>query len=365
MNLLTLGMSVFRGDDLVPGNYPERDAFIARNAPTQFFSNKLGVLRAPTGGAVTHINAAVGGAFDHEMPVQFASVASGPFHLIFLGLGMNSGSIYGVHGRGPNAQFTKEVLRDFIRSRKAAGGLPVLCNTIHPWPEKFDPVRTAGDLIEGIAWPSQSRTLYTHVSFTLDADAATLRTYENGVFDAGPGRFLKAGSLLRVAQDGGGNTGQTLEVLARIDGSTLQLAPGAIRQAGTFRALLQHYAPPAEEILPTPLSKQRQFRDWTGRGIPVDGLESYREWNAILHDLCKEEEIKLVDFEYRGFRWVEANGWASVYASSYGGVPFETYNHPQYAAAKVIYGEMMEQLATAYQAGTMTAGYEVLRGSDM
>ncbi|MEF3088159.1 hypothetical protein, partial [Bacillus altitudinis] len=60
-----------------------------------------------------------------------------PHDIVLLGLAMNSDSTYGVHDRGPNAAFTKDVLRGVLRDIAAEGAPPFVCNTIHPWPEKI------------------------------------------------------------------------------------------------------------------------------------------------------------------------------------------------------------------------------------
>ena len=94
----------------------------------------------------------------------------------------------------------------------------------------------------------------------------------------------------------------------------------------------------------------------------VDGLASYATWNGILADLAREEDVKLLDFEYRGFKWVERRGWRSVYTSTDQGVVFETYNHPQLAAQSVVYGEMMTWLAGVLDTNGLRGGFERLAG---
>lgn len=371
VSALTVGMSVFLGADLVGANYPDRDTVIAKNAPTQVFIDTLKGLRGANDGPVTHTNAAVGGSFDNDVPQQFAGAAGKPFNLIILGLAMNSGSVYGVHGRGPNADYTKAILKAFIREQKAAGTMMFLCNTVHPWPEKFDPEKTEEALAEGVAYPAQQATLYSHINVTFDADKSTMHVDEpdaSGVgFFARPGSgsYIKAGSRLRIRSDGGKNDGEIFTVDQVIDPTTLLIKAGSIKESGFFYPFVQHYGPDLEKILTVPPSKQRQTRDWSGNGVQVDGLASFSLWNSILRDICEEEGIKLVDLEHRGFRWVERHGWASVYSSTYNGVQFDTFNHPQIAAQKVIYGDMMRDLAARYQAGQFQPGFEVLRGPDL
>jgi len=91
-------------------------------------------------------------------------------------------------------------------------------------------------------------------------------------------------------------------------------------------------------------------------------LASYATWNGILADLAREEDVKLLDFEYRGFKWVERRGWQSVYTSTYQGVVFETYNHPQWAAQRVVYGDMMMWLAGVLDTNGLSGGFERLVG---
>ncbi|MCP8893252.1 hypothetical protein [Sphingomonas faeni] len=361
-------MSVFLGADLVGANYPDRDAFIVANAPTQIFIDKLKGLRGPNDGAVTHTNAAVGGSFDNDVPQQWAGATGKPFNLIILGLAMNSGSVYGVHGRGPNADYTKRILKSFIREHNIAGTMIFVCNTIHPWPQKFDIAKTEEALAEGVAYPVSQATLYGHINVTFDAVKSTMRIDEPdaaglGFFDqAGSGNYIKSGTQLRIRQGGGRNDGEIFKVVTKIDGATLRIEAGNIKESGVFYPFVQHYSPDLEQILTVPPSKQKQVKDWSGSGVKIDGLASYSLWNSILGDICKEEGVKLIDLEYRGFRWAERYGWASVYSSSYEGVPFNTFNHPQIRAQKVIYGDMMRDLAARYNAGQFQAGFEALRG---
>ena len=361
-------MSVFRGADLVGVNYPDREAFNIANAPTQIFVDTLKSLRSSLDGAVTHTNAAVGGSFDNEVPQQYAGAAGKPFDLVFLGLAMNSGSMYGVHGRGPNAAFTKGVLQTFIREAKASGAKPIVCNTVHPWPEKFDPVATNAALYEGIAYPPDRATLYASLTVTVDAEKSTLTiggldASGAGFFErAGPGAYIRTGSQLRLRYDGGTPDGDLVTVVANLDGSTVRVQPGEISRSGSVVAFVQHVYPDTEKILDVPPSKQRQFRDWTGSGVGVDGLFSYFTWNSILRQICEEEQVPLLDLEYRGFRWAERYGWPSVYTSTYQGVPFATVNHPQIAAQRVIYGDLMRELARRVNADDLKSGFELIRG---
>ncbi len=361
-------MSVFLGADLVGPNYPEQAGFIVDNTPSRYFAKALTAARRPIDGVVREYNAAVGGAFDHETPLQYAAAPGKPYDIVLLGLAMNSGSTYGVHGRGPNAAFTKDRLRTLLRDIIATGATPFVCNTVHPWPEKIMPASITSALYEGIAWPHEQRTLMFRGPLVFDPGNnrfGSLSIDDDGLglfARPGGGLSIRAGSKLLIQDDGGANAGIVLTVTGRLSNTTVEIAPGVIREGGTIFATVRHFDPPIDEFLVPPSPRQRQNRDWTGSGIAVDGLASYATWNAILNDLCREENVKLVDFEYRGFKWVERRGWPSVYTSTYAGVPFETFNHPQIAAQRVIYGEMMTWLAAGVDAGTLGPGYERLRG---
>lgn len=356
-------MSVFRGADLVPPAYPDREAFMLSHAPVRYFVNRLQLLRGSGGGSVREVNVAVGGSFDNDVPRQYAEAGGKPYDLVFLGLAMNSGTVYGVHGRGPNAAYTYDVLRGFIRQLQQAGARPILCNTIHPWPERISPESMASSLVEGIAWPPEQATLFTTTMLSFDAEAGLIAA-PPGLLTSGPGRLVKEGSLLRINRGGGANQGRTLTVTRVVENDVLALTPGDITQSGQFEVQLQHYAPPIDEILVPPPVMQRERRDWTGNGIPVDGLASFRLWNGMLGDLARETGTLLLDLEWRGFRWVERNGWPSIYRTESSGGVFETLNHPQLAAQRSIYGGLMEYLAEQLHERRLTNGHAVLRGPD-
>lgn len=361
-------MSIFRGADLVGPNYPDREAFLADNTPSRYFTRALSALRRPIDGAVSEFNAAVGGAFDHEAAGQYAGASGKPYSIVLLGLAMNSGSAYGVHGRGPNAAFTKSILRSTLRNIIDSGTTPFVFNTIHPWPEKVTPTSIRSALIEGIAWPIEQETLLFSGPLVFDPGSNLFGSTEvdadgRGIFARpGGGQSIRAGSKLLVQSGGGGNTGIVLTVVRQTSGTTVEVEPGAIREGGVVFGTVRHINLPIDEFLSPPSTQQRQTKDWTGSGVMVDGLASYATWNAILADLCREENVKLIDLEYRGFKWVERRGWESIYTSTYQGMPFETFNHPQLAAQRVIYGDMMSWLAAAIDAGTLAPGFQILRG---
>lgn len=48
--------------------------------------------------------------------------------------------------------------------------------------------------------------------------------------------------------------------------------------------------------------------------------------------------------------------------SNYAGQRFETFNHPQIEAQRVIYGELMSHAAEMFHQNTLPTGYGVLRG---
>ena len=363
--ILTLGMSVFLGADVVGPNYPDREAFMRSHAPVRYFADRLQVLRDQSGGgAVTENNAAVGGSFDNDTPRQYAAANGRAYDLVFLGLAMNSGSAYGVHGRGPNADYTRGILRDLLSRIKADGAQPIVCNTIHPWPEKITPESIGRALYEGVAWPAQSATLYQDTRLRFDRSASDISS-QDGAFGTGPGRFLTAGSQLRIVTGGGANEGQIFRVVERLSPDRLRIQPGQIAESGDFRVVAQHYAPDLEPILDPPPSRQTQHRDWNGTGRTVDGIADYRLWNAMLQELCAETNTLLFDLEYRGFEWVAKRGWDSVYVSSYGGERFETFNHPQLEAQKVIYGGLMSQAAEMFHQNMLPKGHAVLRGPEI
>ena len=374
LSILTLGMSVFLGDDLVGFDNPDRAAIIADNTPTRYFAKALMAAR-PAGRTIREVNAAVGGSFDDQTPDQYAGAAGKPYDVVILGLGMNSGSAYGVHGRGPNAVFTKERLRTLLREIKTTGAVPIVCNTVHPWPEKTTPVSIRSALSEGIAWPAEQQTLLYGGTLAFDREAGTfgspLPSEEGrGLFERAGGQSIRAGSKLRIddrtglndGQNAGANAGIIMTVTRRVGGNTVQVEPGSIQESGVFTSVVRHFDPPIDEFLVPPSTQQVQKRDWTGGGVIVDGLASYATWNGILADLAREEDVKLLDFEYRGFKWVEWRGWQSVYTSIYQGVVFETYNHPQWAAQRVVYGDMMTWLAGVLDTNGLSGGFERLIG---
>ncbi|WP_380787440.1 hypothetical protein [Sphingomonas sp. R86521] len=365
LNILTLGMSVFLGDDLVGYDNPYRATIVSDYAPSRYFAKAL--LYARPDRAVREQIAAVGGSFDDQTPGQYAGATGKPYDVTILGLAMNSGSAYGVHGRGPNAAFTKERLRALLVQIKADGGTPVLCNTIHPWPEKTTPELIRSALSEGIAWPPEQQTLLFGGALTFDRDnnlfgSPTLSADGRGIFERDGGQSIRAGSQLMIESDSGGNAGVRMTVTRRLSGTTVEVDPGSIRQSGASVGYVRHFNPPVDEFLVPPPAQQVQTRDWTGAGISVAGIVSYATWNAILADLAREQDVKLIDLEYRGFKWVEQHGWPSVYRSVSQGVVFETYNHPQWAAQRIIYGEMMTWLAGELDANRLFGGYERLRG---
>ena len=361
--ILTTGMSVFQGADIVGPNYPDREAFMRANAPVRYFVDRLQALRNAEGGPpVTERNVAVGGSFDNDTPGQYAG-AGGSHNLVFLGLAMNSGSAYGVHGRGPNAAFTRGVLHGLLARIKADGAQPILCNTIHPWPERITPQNIQNALFEGVAWPPESATLYGNTSLRFDAAADEIRC-EDSAFGTGPGRFLTAGSQLRIIAGGGRNEGRTLQVAERLSPDRLRIRTGEIAESGSFGVFAQHRAPDLEPILDPPPSRQRQNRDW-GTGTAVDGLASYHLWNNMLGQLAEETDTLLFDLEYRGFAWVARHGWESVYVSTYAGVRFETFNHPQLAAQSAIYGGLMRHAAELFHRNALPKGYARLRGPEV
>lgn len=363
-------MSIFRGSDLVPANYPDREAFQADHAPVRYFHRELLVQPSYYGRDIAYDNQAVGGSFDNDVPGQFVRSVQEPKGLYFLGLGMNSGSLYGVYSRGPNAGYTIGILRSHVRATKAAGLTPFLCNTIHPWPERVTIAEMTDSLYEGLNWPVDRRTLRAERDFVFDAATGTLALpgfYADGLalFDhPSGGTRIKSGSRLRVggAVAAGPNDGRTMTVVERIDGTSVRVRSGDIQESATYRTIVQHVEPPLDEIMDTPPSKQRQSRDWTGNGVPVEGLASYALWNDMLRDLCRDEDIPLLDIEYRGFRWVERYGWPSVYTATYDGVTMTNFNHPVLAAQRVIYGDLMIWLAREYGAGRLPGGFSVLRG---
>lgn len=368
IGVLTVGMSIFLGADLVGPNYPDRAAFLADNTPTRYLTKALAAGRRPVDGVIREYNAAVGGSFDHEVERQYAGAPGKPYDIVVLGLAMNSGSAYGVHGRGPNAAFTKDILRGVLRTIVASGVTPFVCNTIHPWPEKVTPASIASALQEGIAWPPEQETLLFSGPLVFDPGSnrfgsTSVDADGRGIFArSGGGQSIKPGSQLLIQSGGGSNAGLILPVTRLVNGTTVEVPPGTLREGGEIFGTVRHFQPPIDEFLVPPSTRQRQNRDWTGSGIAVDGLASYATWNAILADLCREENVKLIDFEYRGFKWVERHGWPSVYTSTYANMPFETFNHPQFAAQRVIYGEMMQSLAAAIDGGTLAAGFQILRG---
>ncbi len=365
-NILVTGMSVWRGDDIVPVNYPDREAFMAANAPAQYFRRALLRYLAYPPELVAYDNQAVGGSFDNDVPAQYAASKQTPRKIVFLGLAMNSGSTYGVYGYGPNAGFTRDVLRAQLRRIKADGSVPIVANTVHPWPEKTTPEIIAGSLYYGLGWPEDRRTLFATEPLSFDAQAFTVTRRPDefataGLFDnASGGARIKAGSQLLIG--GGANDGRVLVVTERISGTTLRVRPGDLLATESLYASIRHVSPPLEEIMETPPSRQRVERDWTGGGVAVDGLASYALWNAMLLELCREEDVALLDFEYRGFKWVERYGWNSVYEASYRGVTISNTNHPVLAAQRVIYGELLTSLGHSYALGQFVPGFQVLRG---
>lgn len=366
LGILTLGMSVFLGDDLVGFGNPDRSAIIADNTPTRYFAKALMAAR-PAGRTIREVNAAVGGSFDDQTPNQYAGVAGKPYDVIMLGLGMNSGSAYGVHGRGPNAAFTKERLRTLLREIKTTGAVPIVCNTMHPWPERTTPASIRNALYEGIAWPAEQETLLYGGTLAFDREANTFGSpipgeAGRGLFERAGGQSIRAGSKLRIDDRTGPNAGILMTVTRRIGGNTVQVEPGSIQENGVSNSVVRHFDPPVDEFLVPPSTLQVQKRDWTGGGVIVDGVASYATWNGILADLAREEDVKLIDFEYRGFKWVERRGWHSVYTSTYQGEVFETYNHPQLPAQSVVYGEMMTWLAGVLDTNGLSGGFERLVG---
>jgi hypothetical protein len=368
-NILVTGMSVWLGADIVPLNYPDRENFQLDNAPGQYFRKRLLASPGYTSSHVDYDNQAVGGSFDNDVPAQYAASRQRPHNVVFLGLAMNSGSAFGVYGIGPNAGLTKEVLRAQLRTIKADGAVPVIANTIHPWPEKITPEFITGSLSQGLNWPPDRRTLFAYEPFVFDAKAGTVTRPEaegatRGLFDSPDGGTrIKAGSQLYIG--GGGNDGRTLVVTERVSGMTLRVRPGDIVSSEAVTASMRHVNPPLEEIMDTPPSRQRMTRDWTGGGVAVDGLASYSLWNGILLDLCREEDVTLLDIEYRGFKWVERRGWHSVYEATHDGVTISNLNHPTLAAQRVIYGELMTFLADTYATGQAKSGFQVVRGPDI
>lgn len=373
LGILTLGMSVFLGDDLVSFGNPDRSAIIADNTPTRYFAKALMAAR-PVGRTIREVNAAVGGSFDDQTPNQYASATGKPYDVVILGLGMNSGSAYGVHGRGPNAAFTKEKLRTLLREIRTTGAVPIVCNTMHPWPEKTTPASIRNALYEGIAWPAEQETLLYGGTLAFDREANTFGSPipsedGRGLFERAGGQSIRAGSKLhiddRTGQSTGPNAGILMTVTRRVGSNTVQVEPGSIQESGVFNSVVRHFDPPIDEFLVPPSTQQVQKRDWTGGGVIVDGLATYATWNGILADLAREEDVKLLDFEYRGFKWVELRGWQSVYSSTYQGVVFETYNHPQLAAQRVVYGEMMTWLAGVLDTNGLSGGFERLVGPSL
>jgi len=365
-NILVTGMSIWRGADLVPANYPDRESFLADNAPAQSFRKALLATPGYTSDLVGYDNQAVGGSFDDQVPGQYAASQQQPHNIVFLGLAMNSGSVYGVYGTGPNAEYAKEVLRGQLRTIKADGGLPLVANTIHPWPEKITPDFMTSSLWLGLNWPNDRRTLFAFEPFTFDAKASTITRreiagYAGGLFDSpAGGTRIKAGSQLLIG--GGASDGRVMIVTERASNQTLRVRPGDIVASETVQATMRHINPPLEEIMDTPPSKQRVTRDWTGGDIPVDGLVSYHLWNSMLLDLCRDEGVALLDIEYRGFKWVERYGWRSVYETTYQGQIMSNLNHPVLKAQQVIYGELLTDLAARYATGSLRSGFQVLRG---
>lgn len=359
-------MSIWRGADLVPANYPDREAFLADNAPAQYFRRALLAMPGYTSDLVGYDNQAVGGSFDDQVPGQYAASQQRPHNVVFLGLAMNSGSVYGVYGSGPNAGYAKEVLRGQLRTIKADGGLPIVANTIHPWPEKITTDFMTNSLSFGLNWPGDRRTLFAFEPFTFDAQASTITRreapgYPGGLFDSpAGGTRIKAGSQLLIG--GGASDGRVMVVTERASNQTLRVRPGDIVASETVQATMRHINPPLEEIMDTPPSKQHVTRDWTGGGVAVDGLASYRLWNAMLMDLCQEEGAVLLDIEYRGFKWVELHGWRSVYEATYQGQTMSNLNHPVLQAQQVIYGDLLKAVALQYANGTLPSGFQLLRG---
>lgn len=364
-NILVTGMSVFRGQDLVPTNYPNRESFSIDFAPVQYFRGALLKVPGYSPALVGYDNQAVNGSFDNDVVAQYAASTQTPRNIVFLGLAMNSGSPYGVYGTGPNAGYTKEILRGQLRRIKADGARPFVCNTIHPWPAKISVQDINTSLSQGLNWPADRKTLFAYNIFHFDAEARTLSLpgpYADsaGIFDdPSGGSRIKAGSQLYVSGEGR-SAGKTLVVTARLSATTVQVS--GIVATESVPAGIRHINPPLEEIMETPPSRQRQVKDWTGGGVAVEGIASYSLWNGMLLDLCREEDVTLIDIEYRGFKWVERFGWSSVYEASYQGQVISNVNHPVYAAQKVIYGEVMAELAELYARGTLASGFQVLRG---
>ena len=366
--VLSTGMSIFRGANLTPQNYPDSEAFNLAHAPVTYFVNRLRD-RLGSGFAVDYDNQAIGGSFDDSVPAQFDATILTKVDIWFLGLGMNSGSLFGMHGKGPNAGDTIEKLRAKIRTAKANGTLPIICNTIFPWPEKIMVGDIAGSLQLGINWPPDQATLAFFGFWSFDAAAGTLtgQTYEGlPIFAHGlqGGTKIGVGSKLYVSEAGAGaNAGLTLTVEERINDTTVRVGAGQIAQSMANAACrISHFAPPLESIMTEPPSVQHALQDYTGAGIPTPGLRSYALYNRLLDVLARQEEVPIVDHAWRGARWVELHGWQSVYTMTHQGITMQNYNHPVYPAQSVIYGEVLAGLADQFADGTLTAGYHRHRG---
>jgi len=365
-NILVTGMSVWRGADVVPANYPDREAFLLDNAPARYFRRALLNMPGFSATRVNYDNQAVGGSFDNDVAIQYGASRQQPHNIVFLGLAMNSGSAYGVYGVGPNAGYSKEVLRGQLRRIKADGALPLVANTVHPWPAKITPELITNSLWLGLNWPPDRRTLFAYEPFVFDADANTIARPEpagstGGLFsDPAGGNRIKPGSQLLIGY--GANDGRVAVVTQRIDATTVRVRAGDLIASDRGMATLRHINPPLEEIMDVPPSRQHVVRDWTGSGVAVEGLASYASWNAMLLDLCREEGVALLDIEYRGFRWVEQRGWPSVYEATYQGTTMSNINHPVLAAQRVIYGELLAFAAERYARGELAPGFQVVRG---
>jgi hypothetical protein len=368
-----LGTSVGRGADLTPLNYPDREVFNFDHSPMRYLVDGITGVLGHGVYSVPFDNRSVNASFDDSFGAQLAASGFAPKLLVPIIAGMNTGSMYGVHGIGADVAIAS--LRQTLRTIRAQGGIAFLGNTICPWPEKIVPADQAAALGMGINWPADQRTLAFFGVWSFDKAANTLSCAPDGnapegIFASGKfgGTKIKPGSLLYVHADGapGANAGLILTVAEVVNATTARIAAGQIAQTlATTTALIRHTQPPLEEIMTVPPSKQRQTKDWTGHGIPVEGLASFSLYNNMLDVLAREEDVPLLDFAYRGFRFVELYGWRAVYEMTYEGVTQSNVNHPVYPAQKVIYGQPLAAIGADFARGTMRPGYHVIRGPEI
>lgn len=362
------GTSVGRGADLTPLNYPNREVFNLANAPMMYLVNAMAGVLGHGAYSVPFDNQAVSQSFDDSFVNQLAASGFNPKSIVPIIAGMNSASMFGVHAIGADYEIAR--VRELLRAVKAGGGLNILVNTLHAHPTRT-PDQT-GSLANGIAWPADQKTLAFFGLWSFDAASQTLTSIPDGNVPTGAfasgaqgGTKVKAGTKLLVQSDGtpGSNGGRTLTVVQRLSDTAVKVTAGDITQTiANTPAFIRHVNPPVEEIMTVPPSAQVQVRDWTGSGVPVQGLASYSLYNKMLNELAREEDVLLVDCEYRGFRYAEKYGWDAIYTATYNGATQTNSNHPVLAAQRVIYGQPLAAIGTEIARGTLKGGYQVYRG---